>query len=257
MEFLSFYEAREFVRKLRLKNRDEWRKYCKSGNKPKNIPSNPNRTYKEFDWCGFGDWLGTGRVAPHLKQFREFNEAREFVISLKISSLKEWKTYAKSSNRPLDIPSNPHHIYKTDGWISYGDWLGTGRVAARNKPFREFTLARDIVRKLRLKNIAEWRKYCKSGKPDDIPSNPDSVYRRQGWISYGDWLGTNTIATKMRKFRSYNEAKQFVHSLKILNSSEWRKYCKSGNKPKDIPSAPDKQYRSQGWGGYAEWLRKY
>ncbi len=254
IEFISFCEARKFVRELNLKNRDEWQIYCKSGKKPENIPSNPNRTYKKLGWSGYGDWLGTGKIAPQVKKFLEFNEARKFVISLKMHSFNEWKKYAKSSQRPINIPANPHSIYKTAGWSSYGDWLGTGKIASRNRVFREFIQARDFVRKLKLKNVEEWRRYCKSDKPDDIPVNPDSVYHKHGWISYGDWLGTGKIATQFRTFREYNEAKQFVHKLKILNSLEWKKYCRSGCKPSDIPSAPDKQYRNQGWEGYSEWL---
>jgi len=37
-----------------------------------------------------------------------------------------------------------------------------------------------------------WREYCKSGeKPDDVPSNPDEVYK-ESWKSWCDWLGWNT-----------------------------------------------------------------
>jgi hypothetical protein len=43
-----------------FKNQKEWRDYCKSGQKPEDIPSNPDKTYKQEGWKGFGDWLGTG-----------------------------------------------------------------------------------------------------------------------------------------------------------------------------------------------------
>jgi len=57
-----FLDAREFVRKLGLKSSQDWRKYCKSGRKPSNIPANPERTYGE-EWKGWGYWLRTGRIA--------------------------------------------------------------------------------------------------------------------------------------------------------------------------------------------------
>jgi hypothetical protein len=39
---------------------------------------------------------------------------------------------------------------------------------------------------------AAWCEYCKSGqKPDNVPSNPDEVYK-DSWISWCDWLGWNT-----------------------------------------------------------------
>ena len=46
-EFLSFNEARKFIRTLNLKSKKEWIKYCNSGNKPNNIPSNPDVYYKK------------------------------------------------------------------------------------------------------------------------------------------------------------------------------------------------------------------
>lgn len=57
-EFLSFEEAREFVRKLKLKGYKEWRQYIKSGKKPSYIPANPSRYYKNKGWTNFIDFLG-------------------------------------------------------------------------------------------------------------------------------------------------------------------------------------------------------
>lgn len=58
-EYWSFEEARAFVRARFLKNEDAWYAYCRSGEKPVTIPSNPHRTYKQ-EWQSLGDWLGTG-----------------------------------------------------------------------------------------------------------------------------------------------------------------------------------------------------
>ena len=47
----SFVQAREFVHKLKLKKRDGpngWKEYCKSGNKPDDIPSTPRSAYKKI-----------------------------------------------------------------------------------------------------------------------------------------------------------------------------------------------------------------
>ncbi len=29
------------------------------------------------------------------------------------------------------LPSNPNQAYKNSGWVSFGDWLGTGRIATK------------------------------------------------------------------------------------------------------------------------------
>ena len=47
-QFRDFDSAREFVQKLGLKNHMEWKEYCKSGNKPTNIPTSPWKVYKEW-----------------------------------------------------------------------------------------------------------------------------------------------------------------------------------------------------------------
>ena len=179
-KFRPFKEAREFVQTLKISGYPEWQEYCKSGNKPDDIPSNPDKQYaKNNTWATWGDWFGTGTVSTKNKKFRPFKEAREFVQTLKISGYPEWLKYCASGNKPDDIPSNPDKQYaKNNTWATWGDWFGTGTVASKNKKFRPFKEAREFVRSLGLKNWKEWQEYCASGnKPDDIPSNPDKQYQ--------------------------------------------------------------------------------
>jgi exonuclease I len=116
--FCPFEEAREFVRALNLKGQKEWNEYCKSGNKPDNIPTYPNKTYKN-KFKGVANWLGT--------EWRPFKEAREFVRALNLKGQKEWNEYCKSGNKPDNIPANPNRTYKNKGYVNLGDWLGTNR----------------------------------------------------------------------------------------------------------------------------------
>ncbi|MBT4327066.1 MAG: hypothetical protein HOD60_09215, partial [Candidatus Nitrosopelagicus sp.] len=93
------------------------------------------------------------------------------------------------------------------------------------------------------------REYCtSSNKPDNIHTNPDKFYKNKGWISFGDWLGTGTIATQNLQYRSFEEARKFVRGLGLKGNKEWREYCASGNKPDDIPSNP--------FATYSDWKRK-
>src|SRR5262249_5407091 len=153
----------------------------------------------------------------------------------KLKSLTEWRDYCKSGNKPQDIPAAPDRIYAGD-WVGWGDWFGTGTIASFLRKYRSFEKARAFVRDLKLKSQPEWREYCKSGeKPVDIPAKPHRSYAEAGWVGYGDWLGTGTIASRLRQFRSFAEARHFVHGLGLKSEAEWRKYCKSGEKPDDIP----------------------
>jgi hypothetical protein len=44
-----------------------------------------------------------------------------------LKTTAEWREWCRNGSRPKDIPSNPNLSYQGKGWISFGDWLGTGR----------------------------------------------------------------------------------------------------------------------------------
>ena len=115
-----FEEAREFARSLKLKNYSEWEEYRKSGERPNDIPANPDIIYKNDGWKDWVDWLGY--------EYLPFKESRDFTRSLNLRSQTEWKQYCKSGKdgipRLNDIPANPGIIYKNNGWKGYPDWLG-------------------------------------------------------------------------------------------------------------------------------------
>ena len=58
-----FGEAREFIRSLQLRNLIEWNEYCKSDKNPDDIPSYPDKIYKNDGWNGMIDWLGNEELA--------------------------------------------------------------------------------------------------------------------------------------------------------------------------------------------------
>jgi hypothetical protein len=219
-----------------------------------------------------GDWLGTGRIADKLKQYRPFNAAREFAHQLNLSSHTEWKDFCNGKmphkgTLPDDVPAGPHQVYKHSGWKSYGDWLGTNRIADRLKTYRPFLEARTFARSLNLKTVSEWREFTK-GKipimvelPEDIPAAPNKTYAQKGWQGWGDWLGTARISTRFRVYRPFIDARAFARSLKLKSYKEWRAFCtgklpQKGRLPEDIPAAPDNTYVDKGWLGYEDWLGK-
>jgi superfamily II DNA or RNA helicase len=202
--------------------------------------------------------------------WRPFREAREFVHRLRLKNHLEWMQYCtcelhKQEARPSDIPTNPYQVYKDLGWVSWGDWLGSGAVSPLRRTFLPFKEARSFVRGLGLKSGSEWRKYCygqlpeKGRKPDNIPSNPHRNYRFAGWVGMGDWLGTGTVAPRLRRYRAFAKARTFVRKLRLTGDNEWQKYCKGqllskGKKPEDIPANPGQTYRDKGWVNMGDWL---
>lgn len=56
-DFLSFHEARRYVRKLGLSTQQEWFEWSRD-HRPEFIPSAPRLVYKDEGWLSFRDWLG-------------------------------------------------------------------------------------------------------------------------------------------------------------------------------------------------------
>ena len=119
-----FEEARDFARSLNLRSVSEWRQYRKSNKKPDDIPSHPEYIYKDNGWKDWVDWLGN-----QGREWRPFEEAKDFARSLQLKNTKEWEEYRNSGKKPDDIPSHPNVIYKNNDWISWIDWLGYEELA--------------------------------------------------------------------------------------------------------------------------------
>jgi hypothetical protein len=68
--------------------------YCKSGRKPKDIPGNPRKVYKD-KFNGIEDWLGIADVASYNKKYINFEDARQLTHSPMIVDMakRESKTH--------------------------------------------------------------------------------------------------------------------------------------------------------------------
>ncbi len=248
--YRPFDQALEYVLSLKLPSAAAYELWSKSGSRPKDIPSNPYRVY-EKDWRGWGHYLGTGRVANGEKKFRPFEEALEYMRALKLSSARDYKKWSKSDARPMDIPSNPHKIYKED-WRGWGYYLGTGHIANGEKKFRPFEEALEYVHLFNFSSAEAYKEWSKSGKrPKDIPGHPHIAYKKQ-WRGWGYYLGTGRVANGEKKFRPFEEALEYVRALDFSSVEEYSRWSQSDARPPDIPTRPDKVYQEdwKNWGYY-------
>ena len=246
--WMPFDEAREIVHKLKLNNIEEWKKACINNLIPADIPKTPDYVFFTKGWKNYNDWLGK-------KQYLTFSEAKKYAQKLNLKSAKEWVKYCSENILPENIPISPSSVYSKLGWISWGDWLGSEYIANQQREYRKYESAKTFIQKLDLKSVNEWKSYCKSGnKPSDIPNNPDQHYKEKGWSGFGDWLGTGTVAPHKRQFKSFKEAREFVHGLKLKTSTEWGEYSNSTQRPNDIPGNPSRVYKNDGWKGFGDWL---
>ena len=146
--FLPFEEAAGQAQLLKLNGAKEWQQWCKSGKRPANLPSNPDQSYRNTGWKGWGHWLGTGNVVGKgrvSKRFPPFEEALKYAHSLNLKGVKDWQRWCKSGSRPPHVPSNPDQAYKNTGWQGYGHWLGTGNRIGKKQTFLPFAEALQYV----------------------------------------------------------------------------------------------------------------
>jgi hypothetical protein len=108
---------------------------------------------------------------------------------------------------------------------------------------------------LGLKSINQWRKYIKNNDlPDFTPRDPRQAYKNRGWISWGDFLGTNRVSDNYVERSSYQEAKSLLEPLNIRSATEYRKLHDEGKLPNTLPKKANRYYGNRGWVSWGDYL---
>ena len=95
MEFLPYAEGREFCGLLGLKSQREWCEWSKSGQRPSNIPSHPDKVYRGKGWVSMMDFLGfEGKALGQKGDYLSFASAQAWVRQRNLKSKKEWQEFA-------------------------------------------------------------------------------------------------------------------------------------------------------------------
>ena len=92
-------------------------KYCTSGKKPSEIPSNA-KIYSE--WVSMGDWLGTGNIKAGSLDYLTFNAARRLVRLLNLKSMKLEDLF--KCVETIKYPANPDKVYKENEFLGEIFW---------------------------------------------------------------------------------------------------------------------------------------
>jgi len=254
-EYFNYHEAQKICITAGIKTGSEYKMAWQNGGFPKGMPSKPNVVFRRTEeWISWGEFLNTGRVADHLKVWRDFEEAKDYARGLKLPRVQDWVALANSGNLPVDIPKKPQETYRNKGWRDFGDWLGIENARSSGKrKWRDFNEARKWVRGQNLSSHT-WRSFVKRQDfPKDIPMAPDKVFKNQGWIDWSDFLGTGNVQGKLA-FKSFKDARIFVRGLGLKNQREWFEFAKTSEKPIDIPTAVVSKYKDDGWKGWKDFL---
>jgi predicted RecB family nuclease len=188
--FLPFEKARTFMRKLGLRNRDEYWAWQRSGKRPKSIPACPEIIYKYTGWKDLGDWLGTGNSGRQPKKKMTYLQAKAYVQALGIKTQKEFFEWRKSGQRPDTLPSDAARVYfEFEGW---GKFLGTDRVANQDKKYWDYERAKRFLSPLNITSEKHFRQLYSEGIiSDKIPKKPYSYYKKQGtWLGFPDFFNS-------------------------------------------------------------------
>ena len=248
---LPFEEAKKYARALKLDNEKEWRVWHIE-NRPKNIPYNVQKHYKNDGWVGFCDFLGNGRVATHNKKLLNFEQAKQKIHKLGLRSEKEWLEWYRV-NQPTDLPSYLYYYNKDKNWKGMGDMLGHSRVSNAAKEFLSYDECSKIATDNGVTSRSEWQTWWRANKPGNIPARPDRSYKNRGWVSWGEFTNTGRIANQNLVYLSFEEAREFVSELKLKSREEWENWYKD-NKPKNIPIDLYQHYKDKGWVSLADFL---
>ncbi|GMI11237.1 hypothetical protein TrRE_jg8357 [Triparma retinervis] len=106
---LPFDEVRKLAQAQKLKS---WVEFKQWKPKPRGMPSQPDKKYKNDGWKGYPDFLGYSLP---------FDEARKLAQAQKLKSraaFLQWKP------KPPGMPVHPEIKYKDNGWESWPTFLG-------------------------------------------------------------------------------------------------------------------------------------
>jgi len=95
--YLNFFDAKKFVKKLNLKSLSEWQMYSKT-KRPLNIPGHPDNIYKK-QWKGWYDFSGQEEV---MKKEDEIIQAGLDLYELAMAGKLKYKAPRRKSQQKLE-----------------------------------------------------------------------------------------------------------------------------------------------------------
>ncbi len=190
-------------------------------------------------------------------------------------NVSEGKPVERGGPMEINFESKNVDLEKIKNEIHTKGWEETSKISWM--PFLE---AREIVRKQGFKNFQMYRDWKE--RPLDVPSNPNSIYKLDGFTTFEDWLGKEDDITKRREYWPFKKARKWMHRVNKVNKKTgklyiqsqkmFNKYLKISRKrqkdrdftiiglpkniaplPLEIPSKGDKIYEDE-WDGLPDFL---
>lgn len=74
-----------------------------------------------------------GKGGSGIKYKLSYFDVKNWVKNFNIKSKNNWYSFLKSYKIPDFIPKTPREVFLNKGWVSWGDFLGTGKIANKFK----------------------------------------------------------------------------------------------------------------------------
>ncbi len=217
----------------------------------------------QFQFEVFSDYVDANQLSEQLQiklweklsrfDWLPFEEARLIARDLGLNSFSQWREFSKSIKKPSDIPTSPNQVYNNEGWISWGDWLGTDVISTKYIEFTSFKEARKYARNLNLNTVEEWYS-LKSKRLNNIPSAPQRTYENKGWQGWGDFLGLKNYRGNNIEWLPFKIAREKIRKVGLKTVNDWYEYARSEDLDIRIPRAPEVTYKNDGWKGIGDWI---
>lgn len=93
--------------------------------------------------------------------------------------------------------------------------------------------------------------FAPSYKPNRYYSN-----KNREWKGWGYFLNTGNVMNKYKTFPTYEETKEIIENFNIKSNKEWRMFSKTDGKKLNLPSAPDRTYKNNGWISWKDFFKQ-
>jgi predicted RecB family nuclease len=197
--FLPFSKARTYIRKFNFKGVRDFIKWTESPDRPKNIPTDPERIYRHTGWNGYGDFLGNGQMRVVNSDFLSFDEAKSYVQSKGLRNKRKFIKWRKSEKQPTRIPSDPCRMYPE--FTTWADFLGSKNIATKKRICWDYNLSKAFLLILGVNTRKDFERLYNLGRiPEYIPKYPCIYYKKRGtWISNADFFSQG-VSWKKSKY---------------------------------------------------------
>lgn len=225
--------SKKFAKDNQLYTIDDWFAFCRhKDNRPKGVPSDPSRAFKNYNSKDFFERYTLESV-------------KKFVKDNKITSIQQWHD-CRNKLKPRNIPYDPFEMFN----IKASD-LWHIRRGGKKWKFMPYQEAKEIVQSLNIRSRKHFRQLLQQGKiPNEIPATPNTVYNGD-WKNWGEFLNSSRFHSNILNFE---QSKELLKNYNLTSQKEYVEFVRKNPHLKLSKSPESKFWRTKEWKGWGDYL---